>query len=281
MANKYKDLKINGVEDKEGFKIVHEAQMILRDARITIEKTRKEYTRQFDEAKKTALDLEKELLLIITPIEENLKAQKEQIEAEKERIKEEERLEKERILKGRIEKLSELEYVYSDLYRLSQMNEIDFLAIVASAESEYKIKEALRKVEEEEKLEAERLEKERLEKEKKEREEFEAKQKAFEEEQKKLEDEKRKLQEEKDRIQREKDIEEARKQWEEKAKKDAEAEALRKAEEERIKAENEKAELEKKKKYQTFLKDNEGNFDKIVKEDWIIVLYKKIAEFKI
>ena len=37
--------------------------------------------------------------------------------------------------------------------------------------------------------------------------------------------------------------------------------------------------LEKEKNYQDFLKKNEGNFDKIIKEDWKIVLYKKIDEF--
>ena len=46
------------------------------------------------------------------------------------------------------------------------------------------------------------------------------------------------------------------------------------------KEEKEKQErLEKEKKYQDFLKKNEGNYDKIVKEENKIVLYKKVDEF--
>ena len=37
--------------------------------------------------------------------------------------------------------------------------------------------------------------------------------------------------------------------------------------------------LEKETNYKNFLKENEWSFDKIIKEDWKIILYKKVAEF--
>ena len=62
LATQYKDLKINGIEDKEGFKIVHEAQMKLRDTRVTISKTRKAFTQPKTDEIKQAIELEKEML---------------------------------------------------------------------------------------------------------------------------------------------------------------------------------------------------------------------------
>lgn len=126
MADQYKDLKINWLEDKEGYKLVHEAQMTLRNARTWIQKTRLDYTRQFDEAKKQAMGLEKELLSIIEPLEENLKAQKEEIDTEKERIKEEERLKKAEALQKRVDALWKYDYIANNILEIAEMSEIDF-----------------------------------------------------------------------------------------------------------------------------------------------------------
>jgi len=78
-----------------------------------------------------------------------------------------------------------------------------------------------------------------------------------------VKEEEERIEEEKQKIAREKEIEEARKQA-------------------RIEAEKEKQEkLEKETKYKEFLAKNEWNFDKIFKEDWKIILYKKVDEFLI
>lgn len=92
-----------------------------------------------------------------------------------------------------------------------------------------------------------------------------------EEKEKELEQEReivRKKQEELDRI-KEKQEEQAR------LKKEQEY-YLKQAEETRKK---EQERLEKEENYKKFIKDNEGKFDKIIKEDWKVVLYKKVSEF--
>lgn len=82
------------------------------------------------------------------------------------------------------------------------------------------------------------------------------------------------------------ELEKAKAEAEEKARLEAERKYKEEEERKRVEEERKKQEeiekqkkLEKEKKYQDFLKKNEGNFDKIVKEDWKIVLYKKIDEF--
>ena len=82
------------------------------------------------------------------------------------------------------------------------------------------------------------------------------------------------------------ELEKAKAEAEEKARLEAERKYKEEEERKRVEEERKKQEeiekqkkLEKEKNYQDFLKKNEGNFDKIVKEDWKIVLYKKIDEF--
>ncbi len=45
LAKKSKDLKIDGMEDKEGYKAVHEAQMVLQKIRVKGENDRLEFSR--------------------------------------------------------------------------------------------------------------------------------------------------------------------------------------------------------------------------------------------
>lgn len=157
LAKDFKDLKINWIDDKVGFKKVHEAQMTLRNARVWIQKTRKEYTKQFDEAKKQAMDLEKELLEIITPIEDNLKEQKEAIEAEKERIKEEERQKKAVALQARVDDLAKVNFAFTNLSELAEMSEEAYNSLLSEKQKEFAEAEAARK----EKEEAEKIQKEK------------------------------------------------------------------------------------------------------------------------
>jgi len=112
-----------------------------------------------------------------------------------------------------------------------------------------------------------------------------------------LEEKERKLKEDQEKLDAEKkakELEEQRqkelKETEERARIETEArlkreqeEKERKAkEEEEAKIQAEKAEqekLEKETKYKKFLSSHEWQFDKIIKEDWKVILYKKVAEF--
>lgn len=173
-----------------------------------------------------------------------------EIEEEKRKV-EEEKQRQEKIQGRKNEMLRVLWEIFEDKLEISEEDFSKFIS-EKTLEIEKKKQEELEKAkaeaEEKAKKEAElkaKLEVERIEKEKEEAE--------------------RKHKEELERIEREK----------------KEAEEKKKAEEERLKKEEaeKQAKLEKEKKYQDFLKKNEGNFDKIVKEDWKIVLYKKIDEF--
>lgn len=309
LATKYAGLKIEWIDDKKWFEAVHKAQMELRNARISIEKTRLEYTRQFDEAKKQAISLEKELLAIIVPLEEELKAQKEAVEAEKERIRQEELEQKRLFLQNRVDQLTSFEYIFSDLLKLAQMSEEEFDSLLVEAKTSFEQKQAQKEEEEKKRqeeivlaqkneirskiLNAQSLEtiseiEDYIENIWFSLEEFQdiAWKKALLEQQASILEQQRKIDEENARIQKEKEIEAARKEWEEKAKKEAEEKRIleeKKAQEElQRKAQEEKAaqeRLEKETKYKEFLAKNEWKYDKIVKEEWKVVLYKAIDEF--
>lgn len=283
MADEFKDLKIKWMDDKEWFKKVHEAQMTLRNARTWIQKTRLDYTKQFDEAKKKAMDLEKELIWIITPIEDSLKQQKEKIETEIELKKEQERQKKQQALQIRVNELWKYNYIHHNLFELSEMSEEIYNNLLLVQKTEFEKQEEIR-------IAKEKEEQEKRDKEAKEREEFEEKQKKLKADQEKLEADKRKVQEEKDKIENDrieaqrkvdedKRLEQARKEGEEKAKKDLE-------EKERLdklalkeKQDKEAKELEEKNKYQDFLKKHEWKYDYSETKDWKVVLIKIIAEF--
>ena len=149
LVAQYKDLKINGIDDKVGFKNVHEAQMKLRDTRVTISKTRKAFTDPKNAEIKQAIALEKEILWIITPIEDSLKEQKNAIEAEKEKIKEVEAEKKRKFLQNRVDELAKFDYVHHDLFELSQFNDEFFQELLWKQKAIFQDKEEKRKSEEE------------------------------------------------------------------------------------------------------------------------------------
>lgn len=314
MATEYKDLTIKGIDDKEGFKKVHEAEMILKKTRVTISKTRKAFTDPKNAEIKQAIELEKEMLSIISPIEENLKNQKKAIEAEKERIKEEEAAKKREALQKRVDELAKYDFVYSNLFKLSEMDETEYSDLVSEVKENFEVAENERK---------EREAAEELERKKSSiksmilnaktiedlvsaesfardhkidflsfQEDFKTKESMIkhEEEKKKFEEEQIKLQEEKDQIAREKEekkrkeeeekkLEEARKEAAEKAKKE-EQERMERETVEKAKKEKEEAEkLAKTKKYKEFLSKNEWKYDGFIDKNWKRILYKIVDEF--
>jgi len=310
LAIQYKDLKINGIEDKEGYKIVHEAEMKLKSTRVAISKTRKEFTAPKQAEIKEAIELEKELLWIIVPIETSLKEQKALIEAEKERIKQTEIEKQRKFLQDRVDELFKYNYVHTNLYELSQMSDEDFQNQVFQAKTMFEsqeIKNQLTYIDQCFHIETlkehfewktvretvkEKYEEKisQLEKEKKEREEFEEKKKQQEADQRKLDEDKQKIQDEKDKIENDKieaerkknediRVEKERKEAAEQATKEAEEKARQKKIEDELLEKQQQEKLEKEKKYKDFLFNNEWSYDKIIKEDWKVILYKKIDEF--
>lgn len=121
MRERFMPLAIKGVEDREGYKAVRDARLLVKNTRVGIEHKRKalkedalRYGRAVDaEAKRITAQLE--------PIEEHLETQEKVVDDEKERIKvEQERLEHERV-QGRMAILMSLgvqftgfSYVYGE-----------------------------------------------------------------------------------------------------------------------------------------------------------------------
>lgn len=103
MAESYMPLTIKGVEDTNGYKLVHAARMDVKARRVEVEKLRKElkadaleYGRQVDsEAKR--------ITALLTPIEDHLAKQEEAYEAAKEAIRNAERLKAEAEAKAKAE----------------------------------------------------------------------------------------------------------------------------------------------------------------------------------
>ena len=73
-AEECSSLIIKGVDDKEGYQAVHKARMDLVRTRREINKTGKELRAEAIAFQKAVIDKEKELIGIISPVEDDLKA---------------------------------------------------------------------------------------------------------------------------------------------------------------------------------------------------------------
>jgi tetrahydromethanopterin S-methyltransferase subunit B len=83
----YLPLKINGIEDKAGYKKVHDARIVCRDHRTLTEKICKKGREDAVKIQKDWIAKEKEVVAQISEIEQYLKKQEDSIDAEKEAIK--------------------------------------------------------------------------------------------------------------------------------------------------------------------------------------------------
>lgn len=246
-------------------------------ARTSIAATRKEYTAQFDQAKKDAIALENNLLAIIAPAEEALKEEKARIAELKEQV----RLEAERKAKEKLNlRVAELAKVNAthDLFDLEMMEEADFLLLLEEKETAYK------------------AEQERLAKEAEEKAKYEAERASFEAEKAKLEAEKQAMEAEKNKIAREAELKKAQEEAAEKARIETEARMKREVEEaeakriadEKAKAEQEakeKAEFEAQAQFIGWLKENGLNETnrsefKITDENGVKVLWKRVSTYQ-
>jgi len=80
LANKFKDLTIDGIEDKAGYKIVDEARKELQRTRGSIKRTGKAMRDDANKFAKSVIAYEKDLVGIIEPIEQDLAAKQKEID---------------------------------------------------------------------------------------------------------------------------------------------------------------------------------------------------------
>ena len=100
-----KDLKIKGIDDKEGYIKVHESRMKLQKARTAITNTGKDLRADARAFATAVIEKEKELIKIIKPTEDKLQEQEKVIDDEKEKLK------RVKLLPERVEKLKAINVV--------------------------------------------------------------------------------------------------------------------------------------------------------------------------
>jgi len=253
LANRYKKHSIIGIEDTAGYKQVHQSRMHLGKERRRINNMRLDITRILDMDKKTLMDVEKGLLNIIVPIEQELKDKQDAIDEQKEKIK------RKKKLPERIEKLNKILVETTEDFLLT-MNDKDFALYFIQKKEEYLKKIEQKQKEAQEKIDANNAKMAR------EKSEKELKEKLFQEAKIKAEQDKQDA------------LAEQARQFEQKEKDKMEAEKQKKKDDE-----EEQKKLEAKKKYQKWLSDNHYNKKDFFqrKEDHKIILYKKVSEFKL
>lgn len=138
------------IVDKKTYEQVHQAQMILRDARVNIEKTGKTMREDAVAYQKKVIEVEKDLIAVISPVEEELKAKKKVYDDEQERIKEEEARKAEEALNNRVQELAKYGYTHSDMFDLKTKTDEEFQTLLSEKKTAWEESERIR-IEEEEK----------------------------------------------------------------------------------------------------------------------------------
>lgn len=106
LAEQYLPLKINGLEDRDGFKAVHEARMIVKNTRVSVEKKRVELKADAL-AYGRAVDTEaKRLTELLEPIESHLSAEEDAVVQERERIRRAAEERRRAMIQDRVDKLA-------------------------------------------------------------------------------------------------------------------------------------------------------------------------------
>ena len=167
LAAKYLPLKVQGLNDKHGLAVVHDARMEIKGLRVDVEKRRVElkagalkYGRDVDaEAKR--------LTALLEPIETHLEKQEQIVADEKERIRKAAAEAKRLITDTRLKALTEIG-VMANPMTIADMPDDAFARYVAEERQQYKTREANRAAQEAEanrlaKIESDKLAAERAE----------------------------------------------------------------------------------------------------------------------
>lgn len=219
LAEKYKELTIDGLDDKDGYERVHKARMELVRTRLEITKTGKALRDDANKFAKAVIAKEKELVGLIEPVEKELKAKQDEIDEKRERAR------RFSLLPERMEKLLEIEEVVSTDELLGMSND-QFLSFYNERKEAWLFRK-------EQELAEERL--------------------RVEQEANRIENEKREAEAAK---KREAEIELVRKEAAKKAEQETKERLARQAREKVEQEAKEQASLERKKKYQSFLAEH-------------------------
>ena len=167
LSTRYMGLTIKDIEDKEGYKKVHEARMDVKGRRVSVQKTGEELRADAVKFQKTVIDEQKRIIGLLAPIEAHLDEEETRIDNEKAAIKAAE----EKLLAVKIQERVDRICAYGAIYNgklyvahgilimpniIKEANDQDFDALIAQIQAEKdaedaknKAAEAARKVEEE------------------------------------------------------------------------------------------------------------------------------------
>ena len=167
LSTRYMGLTIKDIEDKEGYKKVHEARMDVKGRRVSVQKTGEELRADAVKFQKTVIDEQKRIIGLLAPIEAHLDEEETRIDNEKAAIKAAE----EKLLAVKIQERVDRICAYGAIYNgklyvahgilimpaiIKEANDQDFDALIAQIQAEKdaedaknKAAESARKVEEE------------------------------------------------------------------------------------------------------------------------------------
>ncbi len=151
MKSMYMGLKVLNLDDKEGFKAVHSARMIVKGKRCEVEKRRKELKADALEYGKKVDSEAKRILGLLEPIETHLTNEEEKITKEKERLRAEQEAEEKAKIERRVNALFQYG-VMLPFADVAAMSEKEFEQKLTLAISVYETEQA-RIIEEKRRLE--------------------------------------------------------------------------------------------------------------------------------
>lgn len=166
---KFRDLTIGGITDREGYIKVDEARKQCKNLRILASKLCKAGREKAVAEQKAWISKEKEVTGKIEEIEIILENRTKEIDAENTRIKEEAKAKERLRIQSRIDEL----YKYGraiDFSYVSSMNDAEFNLLLSEAKAEFEKEQEKLAEEKRQKEEAEKAERERMEKQKQEQE---------------------------------------------------------------------------------------------------------------
>ena len=237
LAEQYRGLSVTDINDNKQLKKVSDARKELKRERCAIEKQGVEIRRTIKEVTDKVTEKEKELVAIISPVEDQLEAEEKRVEAERERIRKEEAKRLEEKVKARMKAITDAGAVFDGIgykvgtfsmshLELLKTTDEDFEELVEMAKtSAERERERIREEQEAAEQERQRAEAARKEEEERQRKEIEAEKerlraaaeglerakKEQEERERKIREEEQRIAAERERIEREKREEEQRK----------------------------------------------------------------------
>lgn len=147
LAEKHKAATEIEIIDKETYEQVHSAQIVLRDTRNDIKSQWLAIRESANKFIKQVTTAEKELLEIITPIEDILIAKKDAWKKKEEEEKERKRQEQEAMANNRLNQLASFWYIH-DIFDLKIMEEEAFQTLLSEKKAAFETAESERKARE-------------------------------------------------------------------------------------------------------------------------------------